>query len=161
MKLIYFEKSFISVFGFIIPSFFSFARSKERRKLPTLKLFFYAGKPKRLVIQGFLQKEKERKLQYQWYHNFRSYLVGVRWLEHPASCSQSKRATNCATPRNKNEALACARMKQRQSRHEAQNGVLHEAFASQTLFWTTKLYLIFLPLSTAKYSDLLFSESLR
>ena len=27
--------------------------------------------------QGFLQKEKERKLQYQWYHNFRSYMVGV------------------------------------------------------------------------------------
>ena len=41
-------------------------------------------------------------------------------------------------------------MKQRQSRHEAQNGVLHEAFASQTLFLTTKLYLIFLPLSTAR-----------
>ena len=98
MKLIYFEKSFISVFGFIIPSFFSFARSKERRKLPTLKLFFYAGKPKRLVIQGFLQKEKERKLLYQWYHNFRSYLVRVARLELTASWPPVKRATSCATP---------------------------------------------------------------
>ena len=51
-----------------------------------LKLFFYAGKPKRLVVQGFLQKEKERKLQYGWYHNFRSYLVQVRGLEPPRHC---------------------------------------------------------------------------
>ena len=27
------------------------------------------------MAQGFLQKEKERKLQYQWYHNFHSYLA--------------------------------------------------------------------------------------
>ena len=27
-------------------------------------------------------------------------LVGVKGLEPPASCSQSRRATNCATPRN-------------------------------------------------------------
>ena len=33
--------------------------------------------------QGFLQKEKERKLQYQWYHNFRSYLVGEGGFEPP------------------------------------------------------------------------------
>ena len=31
--------------------------------------------------QGFLQKEKERKLQYQWYHNFRSYVVDAGGLE--------------------------------------------------------------------------------
>ena len=31
--------------------------------------------------QGFLQKEKERKLQYQWYHNFRSYLVRATGVE--------------------------------------------------------------------------------
>ena len=83
MKLIYFEKSFILVFGFIIPSFFSFARIIERRKFPTLKLIFYAPKPKSLVLQAFLKKEKERKLQYQWYHNFRSYLVRERRLELP------------------------------------------------------------------------------
>ncbi len=35
--------------------------------------------------QGFLQKEKERKLQYQWYHNFRSYLEQVRGIEPPCS----------------------------------------------------------------------------
>lgn len=83
MKQIYFENSFIVVFGFIIPSFFSFARIIERRKFPTLKLIFYAPKPKSLKVQGFLQKEKERKLQYQWYHNFRSYLVRERRLELP------------------------------------------------------------------------------
>ena len=49
----------------------------------TLKLIFYAPKPKSLVLQAFLKKEKERKLQYQWYHNFRSYLVRERRLELP------------------------------------------------------------------------------
>lgn len=77
MKLIYFEKSFIVVFGFIITSFLQFCKEQRAEKITPLKLFFYAEKPKRLVVQGFLQKEKERKLQYQWYHNFRSYLVGV------------------------------------------------------------------------------------
>ena len=85
MKLIYFEKSFILVFGFIIPSFFSFARIIERRKFPTLKLIFYAPQPKSLVLQAFLKKEKERKLQYQWYHNFRSFVVGIEGLEPPTS----------------------------------------------------------------------------
>lgn len=40
-----------------------------------MKLFFYALQPKSLVLRAFLIKRKERKLQYQWYHNFRSYLV--------------------------------------------------------------------------------------
>ena len=40
-----------------------------------MKLFFYAPQPKSLVLRAFLTKRKERKLQYQWYHNFRSYLV--------------------------------------------------------------------------------------
>ena len=64
----------------------------------TMKLFFYAPQPKSLVLRAFLIKRKERKLQYQWYHNFRSYLVQVARLELAASCSQSRRATNCATP---------------------------------------------------------------
>ena len=34
-----------------------------------------------LIPQGFLDIEKERKLQYQWYHNFRSYLVRATGLE--------------------------------------------------------------------------------
>ena len=50
------------------------------------------------MLQAILIKRKERKLQYQWYHNFRSFLVRVEGLEPPASCSQSRRATNCATP---------------------------------------------------------------
>ena len=28
-----------------------------------------------------MDKEKERKLQYRWYHNFRSYLAGAEGLE--------------------------------------------------------------------------------
>ena len=32
-----------------------------------------------------MDKEKERKLQYRWYHNFRSYLVRVARLELTAS----------------------------------------------------------------------------
>ena len=37
--------------------------------------------------------KKERKLQYQWYHNFRSYLVGVTGFEPMASWSRTKRDT--------------------------------------------------------------------
>ena len=36
------------------------------------------------MLQWFIEIEKERKLQYQWYHNFRSYVVregGVEGLE--------------------------------------------------------------------------------
>ena len=29
----------------------------------------------------FLSKRKERKLQYQWYHNFRSYLAEKQGIE--------------------------------------------------------------------------------
>ena len=38
-----------------------------------------------MSLQGFANIEKERKLQYQWYHNFRSYVVPVAGLE-PARC---------------------------------------------------------------------------
>ena len=51
----------------------------------TMKLIFYAIVLETLMPQGFLDREKERKLQYHWYHNFRSYLVGVKRLELPAS----------------------------------------------------------------------------
>ena len=44
----------------------------------TMKLIFYAIMSEILIPQGFLHIEKERKLQYQWYHNFRFYVVGVR-----------------------------------------------------------------------------------
>ena len=33
------------------------------------------------MTQGFRDIEKERKLQYQWYHNFRSYVVRITGLE--------------------------------------------------------------------------------
>ena len=45
------------------------------------------------MLQAFLKKEKERKLQYQWYHNFRSYLVEATGLEPAASWSQTKHST--------------------------------------------------------------------
>ena len=54
-----------------------------------MKLFFNAPSRKSLVLWAFLIKRKERKLQYQWYHNFRSYLVEVTGLEPAASCSQT------------------------------------------------------------------------
>ena len=46
-----------------------------------MKLFFYDPQPKSLELRAFLIKRKERKLQYQWYHNFRSYLVRMTGLE--------------------------------------------------------------------------------
>ena len=49
-----------------------------------MKLFFYAPQPKSLVLRAFLTKRKERKLQYQWYHNFRSYMVRDEGLEPSA-----------------------------------------------------------------------------
>ena len=39
-----------------------------------MKLFFSAKVSETLMTQGFRDIEKERKLQYQWYHNFRSYM---------------------------------------------------------------------------------------
>ena len=47
----------------------------------TMKLIFYAIVSKALILQDFLDIEKERKLQYQWYHNFRSYVVRMTGLE--------------------------------------------------------------------------------
>ena len=40
----------------------------------TMKLIFCAIMSEALISQGFLDIEKERKLQYRWYHNFRSYV---------------------------------------------------------------------------------------
>ena len=44
------------------------------RIIDTIKLISLAEKPKNLVPRAFLRKRKERKLQYLWYHNFRSYM---------------------------------------------------------------------------------------
>ena len=41
----------------------------------TMKLIFSAKVSETLMTQGFRDIEKERKLQYQWYHNFRSYMA--------------------------------------------------------------------------------------
>ena len=50
-------------------------------KFDTLKLIFFAKTTETLMPQGFLGIEKERKLQYLWYHNFRSYMVEPRGIE--------------------------------------------------------------------------------
>ena len=47
----------------------------------TMKLIFYSVVSKKLILHGFLGIEKERKLQYLWYHNLRSYLVEPRGIE--------------------------------------------------------------------------------
>ena len=46
-----------------------------------MTFILFSRKPKTLVLRAFLIKRKERKLQYQWYHNFRSYMVEARRVE--------------------------------------------------------------------------------
>ena len=58
----------------------------------TMKLIFYAIMSEALILQGFSDIEKERKLQHHWYHNFRSYLVEVRGIE-PLSESNLERTS--------------------------------------------------------------------
>ena len=47
-----------------------------------MKLIFCVKTVEPLIPQWFWGIEKERKLQYQWYHNFRSYVVEV-WRFSP------------------------------------------------------------------------------
>ena len=47
----------------------------------TMKLIFYVKIAETFILQDFSDIEKERKLQYQWYHNFRSYMVRATGLE--------------------------------------------------------------------------------
>ena len=58
-----------------------------------MKLIYFTKMVEALMPQGFWNIEKERKLQYQWYHNFRSYLVEATGLEPAASWSQTKHST--------------------------------------------------------------------
>ncbi len=51
----------------------------------TMKLIFCVKTAEILILQGFSEIEKERKLQYQRYYNFRSYMVRVARLELTAS----------------------------------------------------------------------------
>ena len=59
----------------------------------TMKLIFCAKIAESLIPQWFWGIEKERKLQYQWYHNFRSYMVGMTRFELAASASRTQRST--------------------------------------------------------------------
>ena len=56
----------------------------------TMKLIFCVKTAEPLIPQGFWSIEKERKLQYQWYHNFRSNMVRTTGFEPAASCSQMR-----------------------------------------------------------------------
>ena len=47
----------------------------------TMKQIFCAIMSEALIPQGFLDIEKERKMQYHWYHNFRSYVVEPRGMD--------------------------------------------------------------------------------
>ena len=47
----------------------------------TMKLIFCVKTAEPLIPQWFWGIEKERKLQYKWYHNFRSYLVRMTGLD--------------------------------------------------------------------------------
>ena len=60
----------------------------------TMKVILF-GKRRKPYGKLLLTKRKGAQVSYQY---LRSNLVRVGRLELPASCSQSKRATNCATP---------------------------------------------------------------
>ena len=60
-----------------------------------MKLIFSAKVLETLMTQGFRDIEKERKLQYQWYHNFRSFMVEARGIE-PLSENSSSRPSPSA-----------------------------------------------------------------
>ena len=49
--------------------------------------------------QGFSDKENGHQSRYALYQNWCPVMVEVTGLEPAASCSQSRRATTCATPR--------------------------------------------------------------
>ena len=53
----------------------------------TMKLIFSAKVLETLMPQGFSDKKKERKLQYLWYHNFRSYMVEATGCGCPVDTS--------------------------------------------------------------------------
>ena len=108
MTLIFKMSVMVIYFGVKQVEFKSFNFNFSAFNFDTIKLIFSAKASQTLMPQSFLEIEKERKLQYQWYHNFRSYVVRVTGLEPAASCSQSRRATSCATPGNNTFALAKA-----------------------------------------------------
>jgi hypothetical protein len=64
----------------------------------TMKLIFYAIMSEALIPQGFLDIEKERKLQYQGYHNFRSYVVRMGGFEPPRVAPTDFKSVVSAVP---------------------------------------------------------------
>ena len=60
----------------------------------TMKLIFCAIMSEALIPQGFLDIEKERKLQYHWYHSFRSYMVAGKGLDSCTAVLRSLRGSS-------------------------------------------------------------------
>ena len=81
MKLFFWEKFHCEFVQCCKGSIHPLKESKWVTDKGTMKLFFCVAQQKSLVLQAFLIKRKERKLQYRWYHNFRSYLVEARGIE--------------------------------------------------------------------------------
>ena len=74
MKLFFWEKFHCDLMAIKMGRFESLNFDFGVVNFDTMKLIFYAIMSEALIPQGFLDIEKERKLQYHWYHNFRSYM---------------------------------------------------------------------------------------
>ena len=81
MKLFFWEKFHCDLMVIIMGRFESLNFDFCVINFDTMKLIFSAKVSETLMTQGFRDIEKERKLQYQWYHNFRSYMVEPRGIE--------------------------------------------------------------------------------
>ena len=78
-----------------------------------MKLIFCVKTEETFIHQGFSDTEKERKLQYLWYHNFRSYMVELTGLapvyqRKPTKLSPYTVCFGCHTTKKANE-LAVSR----------------------------------------------------
>ena len=83
MKLFFWEKFHCDLKGWKTCKFKSLRFDFCVINFDTMKLIFSAKVSETLMTQGFRDIEKERKLQYQWYHNFRSYMAEKGRLELP------------------------------------------------------------------------------
>lgn len=102
MKLIYFEKSLILVFGFIIPSFFQFCKDHRAEKISHTETYLLCPTAKKPCVTGIFEKRKRTKVAipipdisnplvvpFLWFKDF-SYVVVVPYEICPlSSCRNS------------------------------------------------------------------------
>ena len=62
MKQIYFENSFIVVFGFIIPSFFQFCKDHRAEKISHTETYLLCPTAKKPCVTGIFEKRKRTKV---------------------------------------------------------------------------------------------------